>query len=92
MTMVLSPTFTGTAFPAIRLPLAVMETLCLALLAVGVNLIRFISLSTVAAYLIEALLHRSGLPKFGLSDPEDKARVVKQGSNRVTTKVYLVVA
>ena len=61
-------------------------------LAVGVNVIRSISLSTVAAYRLDALPHWLGLPKVGLSDPDDKESAVKQGSNRVTTRVYLAVA
>ena len=55
--MLLFPTFTGTEFPVIDIPLAVMETLCAAPLAVGVNVIRSISLSTVAVYRVDALLH-----------------------------------
>ena len=90
--MLLFPTFRGTEFPVIDLPLAVMETLCLALLAVGVNVTRSISLAMVAVYLVDASPHWLGLPKVGLSDPGDKERVIKQGSNRVTTRVYLVVA
>ena len=81
MTMLLFPTFRGTEFPVIDLPLVVMVILCLALLAVGVNVICSISLPTVAVYRNLSLL------KLGLSVPEDKDNSVKAGLRRVTCNV-----
>ena len=84
--MSLSPTLTGTVFPVIGLPLAVMVTLCLVLLAVEVNLICLISLATVAEYRVISPL------KLGSSVPVDKDNPVKAGLRRVTLRVYVVVA